>query len=473
MNQQTENFLDKEGEFHYKGHSFYIVYPNSGKSIDDLLDFDVILINALHSEFSAFTIRKLRGFNKSKMYLKPIYFLNPSFDLNSYINSIIDGAVYNLSQLDSIIPQIENILNLNNKVYPNESVSYESDLIMKLLSFNYTRNIKTIKPIPYMMSAINYCYPGLSSSFDYTEEKKIFDILDIAENEGLISGGFYDKTHYCNFCYSGSLNYRSVCPKCNSSNSITQDIIHHFRCGYVGPISDFTNEIDDSLNCPKCNKTLRHIGVDYDKPSSLHTCNSCSNKFQDYDVKAKCLNCEFDNELEVLIEKELKQYSITSKGENAILYGYIAMQKEIQEIIGTVKYEVFSQMTKFEIERMKYSKHSSFVALVNFENTNELISKIGKSNQRDLVKNIVLTVRNFIKPFDLISFRSLSIFVFSINEENEEAARIILNDLTSLLVNLINDNVSNFSVLHTSELLILNTTENYKKQLNKLVNKYE
>ena len=473
MSQQSENILEREGEFTFKGHSFYILYPNSGKSIEELLDFDIILIHAVHPEFAAFTIRKLRGYINSKIYLKPIYFLNPSFELNSYINSIIDGAVFNLSQLDTIIPSIENIINLTQNVYNNTSISYESEMIMKMLSFNYTRNLNTIKPIPYMMSAINYCYPGLSSSFNYTEEKKVFDILDTAESEGLISSSFFDKTHYCNNCYNGSLNYRSVCPKCNSSNASTQDIVHHFRCGYVGPMSDFSNEIDDSLNCPKCNKELRHIGVDYDKPSSLHTCNTCSNKFQDYDVKAKCLNCEYDNDLDLLVEKELKQYFITNKGVNAILYGYVAMQKEIEEIIGTVKYELFSKMTKFEIERMKYSKHSSFIAIVKLENTNELISKIGRSNQRDLIKNIVLTVRNFVKPFDLITFRSLSTFMFTINEENEEQAKKILNDLTALLVNLIEDNVSNFLVLYESDLLTLNTDVHYKKQLDKLLKKFE
>ena len=97
--QQSENILEKEGEFHFKGHSFYILYPNSGISIEELLEFDVILIHAVHPEFAAFTIRKLRGYIDSKMFLKPIYFLKPSFELSSYINSIIDGTVFNFSQL--------------------------------------------------------------------------------------------------------------------------------------------------------------------------------------------------------------------------------------------------------------------------------------------------------------------------------------------------------------------------------------
>ena len=29
------------------------------------------------------------------------------------------------------------------------------------------------------------------------------------------------------------------------------------------------------LVCPKCNRQLRHIGVDYEKPSKLFTCFNC------------------------------------------------------------------------------------------------------------------------------------------------------------------------------------------------------
>jgi hypothetical protein len=63
--------------------------------------------------------------------------------------------------------------------------------------------------------------------------------------------------------------------------------------------------------------------------------------------------------------------------------------------------------------------------------------------------------------------------MFTLNEENEEKAIKILNDLTALLVNLIEDNVSNFLVLYESDILTLNTEEHYKKQLDKLLKKFE
>ena len=110
------------------------------------------------------------------------------------------------------------------------------------------------------------------------------------------------------------MSYREVCPKCSSSNTTPDDIIHHFPCGYVGPMKDYKNQIDDKLDCPKCNKRLRHIGVDYDKPSVIYECNHCAHKFQDYYVNAKCLSCESDKSVDQLRSMEIRSYRLTKKG---------------------------------------------------------------------------------------------------------------------------------------------------------------
>ena len=40
------------------------------------------------------------------------------------------------------------------------------------------------------------------------------------------------------------------------------------------------------LICPKCHKKLRHIGVDYDRPAVVYTCNDCENSFTSPITKA-------------------------------------------------------------------------------------------------------------------------------------------------------------------------------------------
>ena len=43
-------------------------------------------------------------------------------------------------------------------------------------------------------------------------------------------------------CKNGHLSFREVCPSCDSANMISEDLIHHFPCGYIGAISDFKNK---------------------------------------------------------------------------------------------------------------------------------------------------------------------------------------------------------------------------------------
>jgi Thaumarchaeal output domain 1 len=474
MVKEMMNILqDDQGVITYKGHTFFSLYPNSGKKIEELLDYSVILIHAAHSAYASFTIQRLRAFNDSRMYLKPIFFLQPSMDSGHYINTIIDGSIFNLNQLDAILPRVEDILIKNQSIKHFEPNAYESVLVMKLLSFAFTRGRKNIEPIPYIFSGINYAYPGLSSNFENFEEHKVFEILNLAEKEGLIKGEFYDKSHYCNHCNHGALNYRSVCPKCSSSNSETQDIIHHFPCGNVGPMSDYNNRIDDGLTCPKCNKNLRHIGVDYDKPSVLHYCKKCTHRFQDFDVKAKCLNCEFDNTLDALIEKEVKSYSITNKGENAAVYGYNVVNREVEAIPGTVTFDFFETMISLETERMRVRSHEGAIAAIHIHNGAELLSKVGKDRSSVLLSEIVSQIRMYIRSYDLVAFKNTSLLVFSLIDVAIEDGVMILLEIVELLSKLIAHNVKDFTLVIDKKIQPLTTTSSSKNQLDLLLEYFQ
>jgi hypothetical protein len=127
----------------------------------------------------------------------------------------------------------------------------------------------------------------LGISFDDNEEPQVLDALDWAEKEGLVWPDFQERIYVCSSCSGGFLSFREVCPHCKSSNIDGEDLVHHFPCAYIGPVSDFQMEDSSVLNCPKCNKDLHHIGVDYDKPVVINHCNNCDSIFQDIYVKAK------------------------------------------------------------------------------------------------------------------------------------------------------------------------------------------
>ena len=168
-----------------------------------------------------------------------------------------------------------------------------------------------------------------------------------------------------------------MCPACDSSNMKSEDLIHHFSCGNIGPISDFKNGIDSSLTCMKCSKALRHIGVDYDKPSIINHCLNCNENFQDYIVKAKCVYCKSDTEVQYLISKNLSILRQTKKGRNAAISGIVTADYNLaDDIHGAVSMSVFTTMMHYEQERIKHNTTlSTKFAVLYIENIFNLLKK--------------------------------------------------------------------------------------------------
>ena len=337
-----------------------------------------------------------------------------------------------------------------------------------MISFLYSRDKTLLEPIPYVYSDVNYTYPCLSVNFNHTQEFSVFNILDQAEYDGIFTSEFVDRVYLCSQCSNGRMSYREVCPKCSSSNSSTDDIVHHFPCGYVGPMTDFKNEIDDELDCPKCNKRLRHIGVDYDKPSVIHECLNCSHKFQNYFVKAKCLTCSKDNSVEVLKSKRVKKYTLTQKGRHAALNGYVSTSKDIEDIIGTVKFDTFKTMLKYEIERLKQTDGDSNICAIHINNSNRIYSAIGSEAQKAMLKDVVAVIRSNIRSADVISFQDSSTIILSMYEIPEKIAKRILAEIVTILKRLMNTAFKDVDVDFIVNTINLEKSMSHELQLHNL-----
>ncbi len=96
----------------------------------------------------------------------------------------------------------------------------------------------------------------------------------------------------------------------------------HFPCSYTAPLQDFRR--GSELVCPKCNQGLRHIGVDYEKPSRLFTCFSCEFVFRDPAVEAQCLRCNCTCTPSQTIELAIYRFLVTPLAEQAIIEGQIS-----------------------------------------------------------------------------------------------------------------------------------------------------
>lgn len=459
----------EKGIIEYANTKYLYISSNRELKIERSLNYTGIIIEGKNLDFTRTVVKRIRANHKPEIYLKPIIILSGNSHRDIFIKNLIDGVIFSFDQIPLIHEHVQLINELFYKITFINSVSFEAQIISKLLYFMYTREINELEPFPYNLSNTHYSYPFLTANFNEYEEYQIFEVLDNAFQEGLFKRDFHDRIYLCSNCQSGHLSYREICPKCASANTDTTDIIHHFPCAYVAPIDDFTNDIDDQLNCPKCSKKLKHIGVDYDKPSVLHTCLKCANRFQDFNVNAKCMQCATDNAVETLIYKDVYSYYLTKKGENYALLGYVSTPKDIEDIIGTVKFDTFKTVVRYEIERLRQTEGSSNVVAINIVNAGQFYAKVGSNDQRNMLKDLVSEIRSSIRSSDMITFYSSSVILVTMFEIPTKISQRIMEDVIKLLDNLLKNNFKDLKVELKANVLKLNFELSSELQINQLI----
>ena len=69
-----------------------------------------------------------------------------------------------------------------------------------------------------------------------------------------------------------------ICPNCGAAELEKAPVVHHMICAYVGPEYDF-GRTADALLCPKCRRTLREGGRDWEVVSTCALCRNCGGEF--------------------------------------------------------------------------------------------------------------------------------------------------------------------------------------------------
>jgi hypothetical protein len=459
-----------KGTIKYSSRTYVYISASRKIKLDSSSTYAGIIIEGRNVEFVRMVLRRIRGSHNPDVYLKPVFLMNGNAHKDPLVAKLIDGILNSFDQIPLIHDITEAINQRKTELTFINSISFEAQVLSKLMCYMYTRDEKELEPVPYALSSTNYSFPFLACNYEPHDEFQIFDLLQAAVNEGLFSAEYSDRVYLCANCKSSHLSYRETCTKCNSTNTDSFDIVHHFPCAYVGPMTDFTNDLDDKLNCPKCSKTLKHIGIDYDKPSVLHICKNCNHRFQDFNVRAKCMSCTHDNPVEQLVAKEIFTYTLSKKGEDVALRGYSSTPKDIEEIIGTVKFDTYKTVVKYEVERIRQTEGSSNIVAVNIVNAGQFYAKVGSNGQQAFLRDIVNEIRSSIRSSDMITFYSSEIILITMNDIPSKIVNRILNDILDLLRKLIENNFSDLALDINGKSLQLNLETTSELQINELIN---
>ncbi len=388
-------------------------------------------------------VRYIKQSQKEQVYLKPLYIYRDHPQSNSQIDTVVDGIVTDekvedyytryRSTIDTIHSHIERLLPYT-QIQHNE----EYNLELKIVRHLYSRT----KPLSVIFSSqtlYGYTYPLVDILLGEKSYQE-FILIDFLKNRKLVDGSFVDKVHHCPHCYSAYLNFREVCVKCGSSNIRGEDLIHHYRCGYEGPESDYVQGREEV--CPKCHRVLKQIGVDFDRPAQVFSCNDCNQIFQEPDVDVFCINCGKITEVEKVLKRTIEEYRLTALGENSAVNGILFnLQDELRGTLDLVDEAVFRKLLSVEVSRIKrYNKSVSSLIRLSFTNYIELASLEGEDLEK-LNHEIGKAISDLIRTSDMVSFMNSTVMLMLFTETDYQWSRHAVNRIVQSLSDLVQNSI--------------------------------
>lgn len=328
-------------------------------------DFDAIFINVIDSlmDRNMLAIRLASPLLSEKCRFKPCYVTRRLIGWIGKAEIIVDG--YAATPTDNNITQgIEEIyanMARVNFLLGTDPVVTHAEEIFRLCRYAISRGQYTFSSQPT---------PGLSEGymelyyytlyFDGQEnlqmEERDFFHAQLLKLGYIRQTRFIEKLHVCPQCHKSHMLFFENCPQCGSSDIREEPVLHHFRCANVAPESAY--QWDGELRCPKCHHMLRHIGVDYDKPSSIFTCKQCDHTFMYPDMRVICPTSRKVFTTDDLLPVDVVEYEFTPEGIK------VFANYDIRYTLSQVNFYGYSSMGNFTEYIRNYAKEASATDLL-------------------------------------------------------------------------------------------------------------
>jgi len=376
-----------------------------------------------HLQLALNSITTLRNEFNPAIYLRPIViWINQVEQTIPGVDRIVQGDEVSNNYLNEWIDHFEPINQWIDSAIAHSNVQ-DRGYAFRILRFIVSRNT-SFKPKLNAHKLSGYSYPLLDTIAD-REGHSLFQAFDFLENQKLMTGEFVSKTHFCCHCDCAFLNFKEVCPQCHSDDLSSYELIHHFKCAYVGELPEY--EQDDELICPKCNRQLRHIGVDYDKPSLIHHCHQCNHRFQEAFVLTQCFNCGRQVEPENQLVRTIKAYQSTAMGNSVAIYGMDTLfTKLLEPQFNLFSTQEFKHFLTIEIERIqRYQISTSTLVFIHFDIEHIYLSLGAKAH--NLFAELSEIFKTILRRSDVISSLNESLFVLLLIETSLDNAQIALS----------------------------------------------
>jgi diguanylate cyclase (GGDEF)-like protein len=304
---------------------------------------------------------------------------------------------------EELVKRIKKALGVTAKKTLPEAVKMNSDrLKIQLLRNLLDDGVYTLAPIFDTDSPFAYTYPSLTKYVELTPDKTV-ELLDDLASRAILERKLHDKVHLCPSCMRYNMNFREVCPSCGQADVEVQEMIHHFACGHVGPITQFQHGL--RLICPKCRAELRHIGLDYEKPTETFLCRPNGHLFTDPEVEAACVACGAKFKPKDLINRNVYSYELTGRAEDVVQLGQLEPTQIdpllIDKQVGLYHYAYIERELATEVKRSARHKHQFSLIILGIDFYEDYIKKFGRADALQFMATLGQVIREMMRMSDV------------------------------------------------------------------------
>jgi diguanylate cyclase (GGDEF)-like protein len=274
---------------------------------------------------------------------------------------------------------------------------------LKVLTYIARRGSQArLEPVVSNTARIGYNYPEVCAILECKPGDEL-EVLEFLADTGCLSREVFDKVDLCPFCLHGSLRLRRLCPYCRSSLIMKKEILHHFRCGWVGIEEEASHGTD--LVCPKCRKLLRHIGVDYERAAQSYYCTTCHKIFTEPLEELLSLPCGRHIPKDGTMIQPVFTYAVTPIGARAAnkqsLDGIPAQRGIVEREFNLYTREYMDTRLAELVNRYLRYRAGFSAALISVDQFSQWIADKGHVAASDLVRLLASVLKGETRDVDL------------------------------------------------------------------------
>jgi len=305
-----------------------------------------------------------------------------------------------------------------------------SDKRIQLLRHLQETKCEALTPVANVNSFCGYTFPKAQEILEVAPGEEISTLNRLAEL-GLFDRKPSHKIHLCPFCHNFALNFREVCPQCKSEFITPVELIHHYACGFIGDVALFEKE--GGLTCPKCRASIRHMGLDYERPGSNHRCDTCTHCFWEPEVSCVSLVCGQSFEVDRAVVHTLFSYHITERGTSVAWRGSMDSVESRPTLhdseFNMYSTEFFLEAVTRELGRTSRYPRPFSVLLLKPKAHDSHIPHQKHQVPLHVFKDIANVTQQSIRNCDLISIFREEYLALLLPETSQEGASVVFNRL--------------------------------------------